>query len=192
VAGPSANRFGHVSPTRARHVADEFGDLLTVLDGGDCAVGIESAIVDCTREQPALLRPGQLSRALIEQALGRPLAQSDHASPRSPGALASHYAPRATLHLFDASTGATPWSSAPRRPGSKVGVYSRVAPLAAQVDLVYRQQPAQSAALAHDLFAALREFDATGVSEIWVQRPPPDVEWDGVRDRLQRASWPQP
>ena len=74
VAAPSANRFGRVSPTTAAHVQDEFGSALRVLDGGPCAVGIESAIVDCTRPRPALLRPGQLARAQIEQALGAPLA----------------------------------------------------------------------------------------------------------------------
>jgi L-threonylcarbamoyladenylate synthase len=74
VAAPSANRFGRVSPTLARHVVEEFGPGLMVLDGGACEVGIESSIVDCSRERPALLRPGLISRARIEGALGEPLA----------------------------------------------------------------------------------------------------------------------
>jgi L-threonylcarbamoyladenylate synthase len=101
VAGPSANRFGRVSPTRASHVLQEFGADLWVLDGGDCPVGIESAIVDCTRPQPALLRPGQLDRTAIERLLGQPLAAPDAASPRASGTLASHYAPRALVRLFE-------------------------------------------------------------------------------------------
>ena len=97
VAGPSANRFGRVSPTRAGHVVDEFGPDLTVLEGGACREGIESTIVDCSREQPTLLRPGTLARAAIEAALrasvGLPLRDRDALAPRVSGSLASHYAP---------------------------------------------------------------------------------------------------
>ena len=101
VAAPSANRFGRVSPTTAAHVADEFGDDLLVLDGGACEVGIESAIVDCTRATPALLRPGGLDRTALEAAIGHPLAAPDAASPRASGTLEAHYAPRAKVVLFD-------------------------------------------------------------------------------------------
>ena len=111
VAAPSANRFGRVSPTTAAHVVQEFGPALQVLDGGACQVGIESAIVDCTRDPPALLRPGQLTRAQIEQVLGQPLAEPDAASPRASGTLESHYAPTAPV-----PTTTRPWpaSSRPR------------------------------------------------------------------------------
>ncbi len=190
VAAPSANRFGRVSPTQAAHVVAEFGADLTVLDGGICDVGIESAIVDCTRGQPALLRPGQLGRARLEAVLGGPLAAPDAASPRASGTLASHYAPRATVRLFDARQ--PPWETAPAggRLTEDVAVYSRAVPVAAILDAGWRHRPmpAQPAAVAHELFAVLREFDAAGVSAIWVERPPPDPAWDGVRDRLQRAA----
>ena len=191
VAAPSANRFGRVSPTQAAHVVAEFGPELAVLDGGACDIGIESAIVDCTRARPALLRPGQLGRARLEAVLGGPLAAPDAASPRASGTLASHYAPRATVRLFDADQ--PPW--APWQPGAGralggVGVYSRVAPAAPALGAGWRHRPmpAQAAAVAHELFAVLREFDAAGVSAIWVERPPPGPAWDGVRDRLQRAA----
>ncbi len=110
VAAPSANRFGRVSATLAAHVLDEFGAELTVLDGGAAQLGIESAIVDCSAEQPVLLRPGVLTRQRIEAAAGQSLRAPGEAAPRAPGTLAAHYAPRAKLRLMT-----TP--SAARRPG---------------------------------------------------------------------------
>jgi L-threonylcarbamoyladenylate synthase len=102
VAAPSANRFGRISPTTAQHVAAEFGETLTVLDGGRCQVGIESSIVDCTSGHPLLLRPGVLTRAQIEAAAGEPLADPHGMVPRAPGTLDAHYAPRAKLRLMAA------------------------------------------------------------------------------------------
>jgi L-threonylcarbamoyladenylate synthase len=200
MAGPSANRFGRVSPTTAAHVVDEFGLALAVLDGGPCAVGVESAIVDCTREHPALLRPGQLGAAQIEAVLGRSLAAPDAASPRASGTLASHYAPSAPVRLFSG-----PFEAVARRHGllpgdagaklapGVVAVYSRLAALGglaagAGSNWLVRVMPADAAAVAHELFAVLREFDAAGVSAIWVEQPPPGPEWAAVRDRLQRAA----
>jgi L-threonylcarbamoyladenylate synthase len=193
VAAPSANRYGRVSPTLAAHVVAEFGPELAVLDGGACDVGIESAIVDCTREQPALLRPGQLGRARLEAVLGGPLAAPDADSPRAPGTLASHYAPRAPVHLFSARR--PPWTGAaatagPTRLPEPLGVYSRVAPTARALGAGWQHKPmpASAAAVAHELFAVLRDFDGAGVGAIWVERPPSGPAWDGVRDRLQRAA----
>ena len=187
VAAPSANRFGRVSPTRAEHVRDEFGDALVVLDGGPSDVGIESTIVDCTRAEPALLRPGQLGRDAIEAVLGRPLAAPDAHSPRASGTLASHYAPAAPVHLFDAVASRHPWAVPGARSAGVVAVYSRVAPPAGSAWL-HKAMPADAAAVAHELFAVLRDFDAAGASVIWVELPPPGMNWDGVRDRLQRAA----
>lgn len=184
VAGPSANRFGRVSPTTAAHVAQEFGAALVVVDGGPCEVGIESAIVDCTRARPALLRPGGIPRQELEAALGQPLAGADASSPRAPGTLAAHYAPDARLVLMDRATLARALAG-PLPP--RLGVYSRVAPPAPFAAL-HRLMPEQPAQVAHELFAVLREFDASGASHIWVESPPPGSEWDGVRDRLQRAA----
>jgi len=186
VAGPSANRFGRVSPTTAAHVVAEFGAALWVLDGGPCAVGIESAIVDCTREQPALLRPGQLGRAQIEAVLGQPLASPDAASPRAPGTLASHYAPAAPVSLWpSAALEARLAQGPPAGAGQGVGLYSR---LPAGQAWEHRRMPDDAAAAARDLFGVLRDLDAAGVASIWVEAPPADAAWDGVRDRLQRAA----
>ncbi|HSM22928.1 MAG TPA: L-threonylcarbamoyladenylate synthase, partial [Rubrivivax sp.] len=133
VAAPSANRHGRVSPTTAAHVRQEFGEALAVLDGGACAVGIESAIVDCTQGRATLLRPGQITRAALESVLGAPLGAPDAASPRAPGTLASHYAPAAPVHLLDAAQ----LQARLRAPGdavmqggaaSAVGVYSQLVP----------------------------------------------------------------
>ena len=186
VAGPSANRFGRVSPTSAAHVVQEFGPDLWVLDGGDCEVGIESAIVDCTRAQPSLLRPGQLSRQRIEQVLGLSLAAPDSSSPRASGTLASHYAPAAAVCLWD-SVALQQRLLAPPPAGESVAVYSRLVP-AAGSGWSHWLMPDRAEAVAHELFAVLRAMDATGAGAIWVERPPPPAQWDGVRDRLDRAA----
>ncbi len=187
VAAPSANRFGRISPTTAAHVAAEFGTDLPVLDGGACPVGIESAIVDCTGPNPALLRPGQLSRAQLEAVLGRPLASPTGASPRASGTLASHYAPDARLVVLDTPTLGSRLAGAPPGSAQGVAVYSRLAPVAG-LGWIWRQMPSDAATTAHELFAVLRELDATGVGSIWVEQAPPGPDWDGVRDRLQRAA----
>ena len=187
IAAPSANRFGRISPTRAAHVVEEFGDALLVLDGGDCDVGIESSIVDCSRGHPVLLRPGVLTRQQLEAAAGEPLADPDADAPRASGTLEAHYAPRARLRLM---AGPMLNTALQMLGGStlKLAVYSRTVPAQAARGLVHRSMPAQPAQAAHELFSALRELDAEGVHLIWVEEPPAGPEWDGVRDRLQRAA----
>jgi L-threonylcarbamoyladenylate synthase len=187
VAAPSANRFGRISPTRAAHVVEEFGDALLVLDGGDCEVGIESSIVDCSRGRPVLLRPGVLTRRQLEAAAGQPLADRDDAAPRASGTLEAHYAPRAKLRLM---AGPMLNTALQMLEGStlKLAVYSRTVPAKAVRGLRHRVMPSQASQAAHELFSALRELDAEGVHLIWVEEPPADPEWDGVRDRLQRAA----
>ncbi|MEO8123488.1 MAG: L-threonylcarbamoyladenylate synthase [Burkholderiales bacterium] len=185
VAAPSANRFGRISPTQATHVQAEFGTELLVLDGGACALGIESAIVDCTRASPVLLRPGVLTRAAIEAAAREVLQpRSDDATP-APGTLAAHYAPRAKLRLMSTSALLAALPLLGDGAGS-VAVYSRTA--LASSGLLVRAMPNTSDAAGHELFAALRELDATGVPLIWVEQPPDSPEWEGVRDRLERAA----
>jgi len=190
VAAPSANRFGRVSPTQAAHVAAEFDSGLWVLDGGPCDVGIESAIVDCSRERAVLLRPGTLTRERIEAALGgEPLAARDRDAPRASGTLDAHYAPRATVRLMEpaALRAALTVLGVTRQGPAPVAVYSRtVGPLPAGIP--GRAMPADAEAAARALFTALRELDACGTPLIWIETPPADSAWDGVRDRLQRAA----
>jgi len=187
VAAPSANRFGRISPTRAAHVAAEFTDDLLVLDGGDCEVGIESTIVDCTRGRPVLLRPGVLTRAQIEVAAGEPLAEADAAAPRASGTLESHYAPRAPLRLMAAGELHTALRMLGGS-GPKLAVYSRPLPAGMGPGLLHRVMPERAADAAHELFSVLREFDDEGARLIWVEEPPALPEWEGVRDRLRRAA----
>jgi L-threonylcarbamoyladenylate synthase len=183
IAAPSANRFGRVSPTRAAHVEEEFDGQVWVLDGGDCAVGIESSIVDCSRAHPVLLRPGVLTPAEIEAVAGEPLRAPDAQAPRASGTLAAHYAPRAVVRLMDAATLA---SKLQQNLPAGLAVYS-LTPAATGGDW-HRHMPGDARATAHELFAVLREFDAAGAREIWIEAPPADPAWDGVRDRLSRAA----
>ncbi len=189
LAAPSANRFGRVSPTTAAHVASEFGDALLVLDGGPCAVGIESTIIDATRGAPVLLRPGQLARADIERAAGQCLLSKEELSapdPKASGTLAAHYAPHATLRLM----GAAELRAALQVLGADaahVAVWAR-APLPAGHSARVRAMPDDAGAAAQQLFAVLRGFDDAGARLIWVETPPEGAAWDGVRDRLQRAA----
>ncbi len=190
LAAPSANRFGRISPTTAAHVAQEFADLgdeqLLILDGGPCPVGIESTIVDCSRGWPVLLRPGVLTSAQIEAACGQPLQDRDDAAPRASGTLESHYAPRAKLRLMDARQIQAALDVL-GQDAKHIAVYSRVTQRAARA-VVQRRMPADATACAHELFAVLRELDGQGVKLIWVEQPPEGAEWDGVRDRLERAA----
>ncbi len=190
VAGPSANRFGRVSPTTAQHVREEFGDELLVIDGGPCNVGIESTIVDCSRGAPVLLRPGAITRAQIEAACGEAL-RDRHAlgapDPRASGTLESHYAPSARLRLMDAKAIQTGLDVLGAN-AAHIGIWSRAPIKARSQRVLQRRMPDDAATTARQLFAVLREFDAEGVKLIWVETPPPDAEWEGVRDRLQRAA----
>jgi L-threonylcarbamoyladenylate synthase len=173
-------------------VRSEFGDELLVLDGGPCAVGIESTIVDCTRGVPVLLRPGVLTPEQVAAACGQPLRlpqdldDTSEPSPRASGTLESHYAPRAKVRLM-----AAPQLQAALDvlgPDAKhIAVYARAALKTAR-GIALRRMPDDAARTAQALFAVLRELDASGVKLIWVETPPAGAEWDGVRDRLQRAS----
>ena len=201
IAAPSANRFGRVSPTTASHVYTEFGDALPILDGGPCDVGIESTIVDCTRGAPVLLRPGAITAEQVQQACGRALLSEDAlqatgqaAAPRASGTLEAHYAPNAKVRLMDARSlqqaldllGSDVDRSASERP--TIAVYSRCALKTPSRKILLRKMPQDATVAAHELFSVLRELDDAQVQLIWVETPPADAPWDGVRDRLQRAS----
>lgn len=200
LAAPSANAFGRISPTRAVHVRSEFPDGLLILDGGDCDVGIESAIVDCTRGLPVLLRPGLWDAAHIRALSGVVLASAGEAAamnqvaPATSGTLASHYAPRARLRLLQPHVLVERLAAqAAQTHGPRLGLWL---PASAREALpqplphgwVWRAQAATPAQAAHDLFTTLRELDDLGCDEIWVLEPGADPAWAGVRDRLQRAA----
>ena len=200
IAAPSANKFGRVSPTTAQHVQSEFGSELLILDGGPCAVGIESSIIDCTRSVPVLLRPGAVTREQAQTVCGQKVFLSDEwipaeaAAPRASGTLASHYAPHAKVRLMDATEmqiamdmlGAGLRGAGDAAP--TIAIYSRSPLKIRSKQLLSRRMPQDAAQTAQQLFAVLREFDKQSVKLIWIETPPDDPEWDAVRDRLQRAA----
>lgn len=200
VAAPSANRFGRVSPTTAAHVMSEFEQVrinnaplqLLVLDGGACDVGIESAIVDLSQATPALLRPGLLTKAQLETVLGCNLAMPNTQSPQVSGSLASHYAPTAQVLVRQEQALLKACADGEIKPTDAVYASPAVVQACAQYTKHSRLMPATASDCAHELFAQLRALDGCGVERMWVQAPPSaglDASaWDGVRDRLQRAS----
>jgi L-threonylcarbamoyladenylate synthase len=188
LAAPSANRSGQISPTTAEHVANALGDKLPmILDGGPTSVGIESTVVDLSGPLPVLLRPGMISRAELEAVIGpveMPEGLESAESPRpSPGMLDRHYAPKARLVLLD-SGGASPIV---RNPADRTGALMRSAAVPPDCAAVIAL-PDDPEAYARDLYGALHQLDAAGVSLILVEPPPPSPAWDGIRDRLERAA----
>jgi L-threonylcarbamoyladenylate synthase len=204
IAAPSANKFGHVSPTTAAHVKTEFGaavgKTITVLDGGPCQVGIESTILDLSSGKPVLLRPGAITPEQIAAVIGvAPLSREQVGeAPRASGSLASHYAPRTVLRLV-------PTDKLKQRADALLDAGKRVAVLAfaTQADsnisppgvgvraarrLVWITAASGVDDYARDLYANLRTLDAAGASEILVEVPPRGAAWDAVRDRLTRAA----
>lgn len=182
VVAPSANRSGRVSPTRAEQVAAELGDRADlVLDGGACAVGVESTVVDLSRPGPArLLRPGGLERAAVEAEIG-PLAEPEAGdAPRSPGRLASHYAPRLPLRLDVRRV----------EPDEVLLAFGDDVPEGALVTL--NLSPAGDLAeAARSLYTLLREADRSGARRIAVVPIPGEGLGEAIRDRLRRAAAPR-
>ena len=174
VAAPSANRFGRVSPTSADHVLADLGDDVDlVLDGGPCALGVESTIVDCTQEPPALLRPGGVPVEQLDAVLGRPVRRHDVGTSRAPGMLPSHYAPSCAVVLASDGADAARRADEARLAGRRVGVHD---------------PGADVGAYARDLYAALRRADEAGL-EVLVVVPPPEAGLGAaVVDRLRRAA----
>ena len=157
VAAPSANRFGHVSPTTADDVrADLDGDVDVVLDGGPCRVGVESTIVDCSRPTPAILRLGGIPRERIDELLGARIALLDAGEVRAPGTLSAHYAPRARVVLVGAAElGAR--ARAELAAGARVGVLAEHVPDDADGRLAVLGTPADADEYAHSLYHWLRD-----------------------------------
>jgi L-threonylcarbamoyladenylate synthase len=183
VAAPSANRFGHVSPTTAQHVREDLGsDVDLVLEGGATDVGIESTIVDFSSGSPVLLRPGHISKALLEEVLGNIVAEKAAASPRHSGGLERHYAPKTPARLVPTHQ----LDKEIARLGDKVAVLAFSRP-DERVDYWLRM-PREPHAYAQRLYAALRELDTAHCEAILVESPPDTPEWAAVLDRLRRAT----
>lgn len=197
VAAPSANKSNQLSPTSAQHVERGLSDVdVMILDGGPCAVGIESTVIDLSSNLPTLLRPGGVSVAALELVLGqkvhRPASSAVADAPRrSPGALDRHYAPRATVRMVSSGDGVALATTidALRANGGLIGVvaYSDF-DLPFREDVIVRVLPGRAEPYASVLFAALHELDSAGVTGIVIEAVPELPSWDAVRDRLTRAA----
>jgi L-threonylcarbamoyladenylate synthase len=181
IAAPSANRFGLVSPTTAAHVRDDLGgDVDLVLEGGPSEVGIESTILDLSGPSAVLLRPGHVSKEDLEALIGE-VRERAAASPRHPGGMERHYAPRTPAQLvFSYELDKT---IAKAKGQVAVLAFSRPDE---RVDYWLRM-PREPQAYAQRLYAALRELDTAGCERMLIEAPPESAEWSAVRDRLKRA-----
>lgn len=187
IAAPSANRFGRISPTTAAHVREELGDAVAlVLEGGACAVGIESTIIDLSSGKPVLLRPGHISPAAIAAVCGVLPAAPTVAAPRVSGSLEAHYAPLTPMRRVESGR-LLELLNAMRHSGRRCGVLTHSQPPQAGVPHAWKMLPAEPVGYAHDLYAALRELDHAGVDLIVVEAIPSSPEWLAVADRLRRA-----
>jgi L-threonylcarbamoyladenylate synthase len=208
VAAPSANRFTELSPTTAAHVVRSLGDRVPlVLDGGPCAVGIESTVVDLTGAVPRILRPGAIDADALSAAAGVTVAPtSDATAPIPAGASASasdgvpqlapgqadrHYAPRAPVWLFAANESAevaAAVAALAETPAARVGALLLTASPALPADARIERMPDDAAGYARRLYAVLHAMDDAGCTLILIERPPPTVPWAAVTDRLTRAA----
>jgi L-threonylcarbamoyladenylate synthase len=189
VAAPSANRFGRISPTSASHVREELGDAVAlILDGGHCAVGIESTILDLSGGEARILRPGMLDADALATVLGSPPASGGaQEAPRVSGSLEAHYAPQTPLRLV-AATALGGLARLALDAGKSITVLSAEAPSMTHERLRWCRAAANPAQYAHDLYARLRELDISGCDLILVAAPPADGIWSAISDRLKRAA----
>ena len=178
VAAPSANRFGNVSPTTAQAVSDELSDYLgmsdVILDGGACAVGVESTIVDCTGDIPKILRPGGITQEMIEYSTELDVLDADGVAIRVSGSLDSHYSPIAKVVLDQ-----PPMAGQGFIAMADIETAARVIRLAA---------PTTHDEFARVLYSALRAADEQGLATVVVHQPKGDGIATAIRDRLMRAS----
>ena len=180
VAAPSANRFGHVSPTTATAVVEELGQYLSsndlVLDGGACTVGVESTIIDCTGATPRILRPGAISQVMIQECTGlstdMPNKSADEI--RVSGSLENHYAPAAKVLLCE-----TPL------PGQG---FIALASIQTPEGVIRLASPRDDEEFAQILYSALRAADAQELAEVVVMQPIGTGIAVAIRDRLARAA----
>ncbi|HYT97873.1 MAG TPA: L-threonylcarbamoyladenylate synthase [Casimicrobiaceae bacterium] len=188
IAAPSANRFGHVSPTTAAHVADDLQDApAMILNGGPCDVGIESTIVAFRDDEPVLLRPGAISLAELTQVLGYSPRPPDAAAPRVSGSLALHYAPRTPASLVRVDALRAELAHLTER-DEQVAVLARTLKRPDDFEGVWIEARDNAAQYARDLYANLRALDAANADAILIETPADDPAWFAVRDRLIRAT----
>ena len=177
IAAPSANRFGHVSPTTADAVREELSEYLLptdqILDGGSSSVGVESTIIDCTSIAPRILRPGAITAEMIEEATGLKISKEE-TNIRVSGSLENHYAPSATVELN-------------RAPLAGEG-FIALAEFETPENVIRLATPKNVEEFARVIYSALRDADKEGLKTVVVQAPLGDGLALAIRDRLMRAS----
>jgi len=187
VAAPSANRFGRISPTTAEAVREELGESVDlVLEGGACAVGVESTIVDMSQDEPVILRPGMITQQQIVSVLGRIVHLRKLTGPRVSGMMESHYAPR-TLSFLIASEKLASYLQNLSPQDLPVACMTRSA-MVAREGVTWVKMPQEAKQYAHDLYQALRDLDKQSFNKIIIEAVPEGVEWEAIRDRLQKAT----
>ena len=178
VAAPSANRFGNVSPTSAQAVSDELSDYLAdsdvILDGGACAVGVESTIIDCTGDKPKILRPGAITVEMIEHSTGLDVLDADGVAIRVSGSLESHYSPIAKVVLD-------------QTPVAGQG-FIAMADIESGAGVIRLASPTTHDEFARVLYSALRAADEQGLNTVVVAQPAGNGIVIAIRDRLLRAA----
>jgi L-threonylcarbamoyladenylate synthase len=193
VAAPSANRYGHVSPTSAEHVRDELGDAVDfILDGGLCGIGLESTIVDLASHVPRILRPGAVTEPMLARVLGAQVRMTQDPRAHAPGRKPSHYAPRARVVLVADDNEAADAIDRCLRQGFRVGVLASRAPRALPQAVAWLELPHEMDAQARELYTQLRAADHLGL-DVLIAIPPPvgDGLAEAIRDRLTRAAGPR-
>ena len=178
IAAPSANRFGQVSPTTAQAVSEELGRYLKsedqILDGGPCAVGVESTIIDCTGDTPRILRPGAITAEMIAASTGLVVFDSIGTTIRVSGSLEAHYAPLAQVLLCQTPV-----------PGQGFIAFANQETPDGVIRLA---APLTSAEYARELYAALRRADELRLTEVVAMQPVGIGIEVAIRDRLVRAT----
>jgi L-threonylcarbamoyladenylate synthase len=178
IVAPSANRFGHVSPTTAQAVSDELSSYLSaddqILDGGSCAVGVESTIIDCTSSSPKILRPGAITAQMITESTGLDVLYSNGTSIRTSGSLEAHYAPEAKV-LLDQS------------PQAGQG-FIAIATTATPDGVIRLASPNNDVEFARSLYASLRKADELHLTHVVIEQPTGSGIAVAIRDRLMRAA----
>jgi L-threonylcarbamoyladenylate synthase len=181
LAAPSANRFTQLSPTTADHVRQSLGsEIDLILDGGPCAVGIESTVLSLAEPKPTLLRPGAISRTQLEAIIG-PVAGAQEVQAGAhlaPGMHPRHYSPRTTLHLVTNG----------KLPDQGQGIYLQHQHAPNRTNITIHQMPQRAAEYAAALYEVLHQADAANCNWIAVDLPPGMPEWEAIHDRLKRAA----
>lgn len=188
IAAPSANRFTHLSPTTAQAVRDELGSKVSsILDGGTCLVGLESTILDLSRGEASILRPGMINRTQLEAVLQKPLSSSAGSGLRAPGMNTLHYAPETNLHLVD-SKNLDSFLNSHTQANCKYAILSRHQPKSEISNVSWLMMSDEPQQYARDLYLTLRKLDQGGFQGILVETVPETDEWEAISDRLKKAS----